>query len=760
MGVMDLEYSSDAVIEGLLQSVDRPGDFCVQGRRYAPMPTLEVEGVGRLAFPVPEEQLQALIGTAERAPYGKGPETVVDTSVRNCWQIGAERIGLTGGAWPDMFAGILKDVASGLGCPGDRLEARLYKLLVYERGGFFFPHRDSEKAPGMIATLTISLPVAGEGGELIVRHRDREIAVDMNVAEPAELAFAAFYADCPHEILPVAAGHRLSLIFNLCLRAGDGDTPREPPDYGDQVAAIARRLGAWQRESGAEEKIVWLLDHDYSEFGLSLEMLKNGDIARTRVLGAAADVAECELHAAIVHIEQQGDAMYDGDYAPGLGWGLDEADLEMGEPFASWYWLDGWAARDGARPEFGKIALMPGELLPRGALDDVEPDDRWVHEATGNEGVTMEHAWRRAALVLWPRSRTLPILAGTGIGSAVAWLATQVERDANIAPLASQVIDLWPAGARGDDAENRSRMLGLLTAAGGKEGLSRFLLEVIAPGYTGAENEALPAAMEAAGPKVARRFLHALVDAKFRKRTERILALLRRLDDERVGSRSGMVREALGSVLRAVSGESRQPGRLSKGSLTDLFILAWRHDLIGEAEAAAGAIVSTPLADPCRTLPDALETMWDELPSAGAAAFATLWRCAAHALLERSATPPREPDHWRIPCPVECGCEICAGLRTFCADPAARVARFPLRTDLRAHLHGTIDVHKLEIDHVTERRGRPYTLVCTKNRSGHKRRVKEHATDIKRMCLLMVTAPDGAREIASLQGAVDASMRA
>ena len=63
----------------------------------------------------------------------------------------------------------------------------------------------------MIATLSISLPVKGRGGELFVRHRDREVRMYMGADEPSELAFAAFYADCTHEIQPVVEGHRLSL---------------------------------------------------------------------------------------------------------------------------------------------------------------------------------------------------------------------------------------------------------------------------------------------------------------------------------------------------------------------------------------------------------------------------------------------------------------------------------------------------------------------------------------------------------------------
>ena len=99
---------------------------------------------------------------------------------------------------------------------------------------------------------------------------------------------------------------------------------------------------------------------------------------------------------------------------------------------------------------------MDGELLPRGALDHAVPDEQRLHEASGNEGVSLERAYRHAALVLWPRSRTLAILAGPGIGGAVAWLAAELDRNAGAADtrtrrLASQLVDMWPTGRAGHD---------------------------------------------------------------------------------------------------------------------------------------------------------------------------------------------------------------------------------------------------------------------------------------------------------------------
>ena len=143
-------------------------------------------------------------------------------------------------------------------------------------------------------------------------------------------------------------------------------------------------------------------------------MLKNGDAAVARVLAPAADRAECELHAALVHIEEYGTAEYAGS-PEGWGWdGADDADWEMGDVDDGRRWLDGWVHPDGGQPPFGEVELPPEELLPRGALADVPPDEQWVHEASGNAGVSIERAYRRTALVVWPRSRTVKILGARG----------------------------------------------------------------------------------------------------------------------------------------------------------------------------------------------------------------------------------------------------------------------------------------------------------------------------------------------------------
>jgi len=152
----------------------------VNGEVEIPMPKVEVEGVGVLSFPVPDAQIQQLIQQSVRAPYGRGEETILDESVRKVWQLPPEKVCVGGKSWSANFDGLLVQVIAGLGCEGTNVRAELYKLLIYDTGGFFKSHRDTEKTGGMFGTLVLVLASAHRGGELVIRHADREVAVDLS----------------------------------------------------------------------------------------------------------------------------------------------------------------------------------------------------------------------------------------------------------------------------------------------------------------------------------------------------------------------------------------------------------------------------------------------------------------------------------------------------------------------------------------------------------------------------------------------------
>ena len=157
----------------ILAAVKRPGDFSTSGSLEALMPRLDIEGVGTVSFPVPAAQARHIIRQAVLAPYGRGQDTIVDTRVRKVWQLAPSMVRLGGTHWADTLSTIVTRVSRELGAPTSAVTAEFYKLLVYDKGGFFVSHRDTEKAAGMFATLVVVLPSAHRGGELVIRHTAR-----------------------------------------------------------------------------------------------------------------------------------------------------------------------------------------------------------------------------------------------------------------------------------------------------------------------------------------------------------------------------------------------------------------------------------------------------------------------------------------------------------------------------------------------------------------------------------------------------------
>ena len=236
-------------LAALLTGVERPGDFYTGGTEEIFSPRIEVDGVGPVALPLLQVQIEALMAAAERAPYGRGEETVYDEKVRRTWQIEAGRVHIGGRHWAQSLDAMVAKAAEGLGVAGP-VQAEFNKLLAYGEGDFFVSHRDTEKAAGMFGTLVVVLPSIFTGGELVVRHRGREAKLDMRREDPSEAAFAAFYADCLHEVLPITSGCRLTLIYNLVRRAG---ALPEPPNYGSEQDRVAGLLRQWADAAGTPE---------------------------------------------------------------------------------------------------------------------------------------------------------------------------------------------------------------------------------------------------------------------------------------------------------------------------------------------------------------------------------------------------------------------------------------------------------------------------------------------------------------------------
>ena len=184
-GASDTPALEDALLAAL-QLVGAPGKFACGGTVEslpAFTPAVTVEGVGRLALPLCAEQAATLRAASQPAPYGKGQDTVLDEAVRRARQVPAACVAIAP-LWQSALQRVVQQVVAELGVGAAasalRVEAQLDKLVLYEPGGFFLPHKDTEKAAGMFATLVVQLPCSGghAGGELRVTHRGESFVAD------------------------------------------------------------------------------------------------------------------------------------------------------------------------------------------------------------------------------------------------------------------------------------------------------------------------------------------------------------------------------------------------------------------------------------------------------------------------------------------------------------------------------------------------------------------------------------------------------
>lgn len=346
--------------------------------------SLEVDGVGRCRLPLRPEQAEQLLAAAAPSPFGYRDQTLHDPEVRASRELPARAVRLSE-AWERRLARGLQQLQAELGLPEDvELRAELQKLVLYEPGGFFRPHRDTERAPDMWGSLVVVLPCAHEGGELVVRHAGEEVCFDASAAaSERQLAFIGFYADCVHEICPVRSGLRAVLTFSL-----HGEVaPLAPPGGGEEALR-----GALAEHIEDVDWLVLLLDHSYTRQRSSWEDLKLEDSRRAGLLRQLAPELGCAAFLAFAHVcdffEYDEDEPAEGTregFGPRVGGELTLSD-----------WQDA-----AGRPCVGTEETVDDACI----VSLVPPMERQPHQVegepwTGNEGGTAFQWYHQAAVVL------------------------------------------------------------------------------------------------------------------------------------------------------------------------------------------------------------------------------------------------------------------------------------------------------------------------------------------------------------------------
>lgn len=413
-----------------IRQATRSAKFCVGGEFPRVDPEIHISDLGRVAVPLKSAQAKEIIQRCRIAPYGQGTKTLVDTDVRNSYELDPGEF-QPGKAWNTAIVETTRRVASELGLPPDALEAKIYKLLIYERGGFFLPHRDSEKCDRMVASLIVVLPNSFDGGELMVRHgvAEQKFSFD-EAAQGRTPSYAAFFADCEHEVRRVNRGRRLCLTYNLVLKPSPETTRKQlPPD--DPTEPLLESIRGWTSQR-PEEPLVFTLDHFYTEHGLSQDLLKGSDRKLADLLSRAAEKTNCRLQLAQVtrHLQQWAD---DGSfgrwqrrsarYAPPA-----QRSLQIGETYADELQGMQWTDLDGTKQPWGEIPFDLTAIVSSTPINDWQPTSQEFEGYTGNAGNTLDRWYHRSAMVLWRRDRHFDVLARIGLEASIPLLASMLAK--------------------------------------------------------------------------------------------------------------------------------------------------------------------------------------------------------------------------------------------------------------------------------------------------------------------------------------------
>ena len=443
----------------LMDKVKTSGVFSVNGTLPPIAPGLKVKGVGNIALPLLEQQAKSLINLSQQAPFGYGEETIVDTNVRNSWQIAAEDFELTNPQWEETLRETIDQIGKQLGLDDCKIEFEPYKLLVYEEGSFFAPHRDTEKMPNMFATLVINLPSDHEGGDLIVSHGDQSQRYSFADKDSFQPCFVAFYADCYHEVKPITSGYRICLIYNLAI------AERNKQPLLSQQSKIFEDIGSaiqqWTQENSKNPILTYLLEHSYSEQNISLSNLKQGDFAKASVLLNAAEENGCQAFLCLVtyYRTSYGETIYYGRYS--TKYDLTEEDFEEYDVDEEEVYAHSFVTVTGVKIDVKKLRLDEDEILAKTPLREGPGRGYSISEATGNEGATKDLWYHRGAVIMWPKDREFDLVTKMDLDYGIHVLKTSLQEQTladgdyrqKIIRLADHILENLPTYRKNDISE-------------------------------------------------------------------------------------------------------------------------------------------------------------------------------------------------------------------------------------------------------------------------------------------------------------------
>jgi hypothetical protein len=382
--------------------------------------TITVDGVGAITFPINKDTVQSFLRVSKPAQYGLRKKTLTDTTVRNTYEITADKVHV---AYEGKhFTAMMDKIRGALGLSNQtRLIPHLHNMLVYEAGQFFKPHQDTEKLDDMVATLVVVLPCPHIGGDLLIRHnKDKHRFVSENL-DADSIKCVAFYSDCQHEIEKIKKGTRIVLTYNLVLKGDDA------LNIASTNTVLQNALKHYfdipsQTERSEPPKLAYLLEHSYTEHSLNWNRLKGADRQHAHHLVSAAEACGLTPHLALAEIHETWSTEGDED-------GADDA--EPSDLIDSGITLSTWIDKDNHRLPYTACSISEDEICSNVGYADSDPDEEEYEGYMGNYGNTVDYWYRRAAIVLWSKSDQVAMQFKFDYPSAVQALVKLTQKPNN-----------------------------------------------------------------------------------------------------------------------------------------------------------------------------------------------------------------------------------------------------------------------------------------------------------------------------------------
>ncbi|KAF9044405.1 hypothetical protein BJ165DRAFT_1390309 [Panaeolus papilionaceus] len=422
---------NDALYHALSKNFDFAGNYYHRSvEPNAPNPILTIEGIGLIGLPLSERDAQMIVSRAAQAPFGKGDQTIVDTSVRDTWEIEPAHVSFQNPKWKTFVDETAMKVWKALGVAPNKTRPRceLYKLLLYQTGSHFLPHQDTAKAPGMFATVVIVLPSAFGGGAVHVSHAGRSTILDVSKGSILNTSVLAWYTDVVHEVKPITSGYRLALSYNLVYSTSNAPLPSPPSVPQGALENLRKALQKWKEDgyeydedSKSELPLhAYMLSHQYSQddLGRGVTALKGKDAHLVSCIIPV--IEEMEFVACLANVEKTEVGTGDDDcgfYKRGVP--------PMGEIEDSYIDLSNLVRiSDGETLDLRlqKFRIEESCVVPRDAFERMAPTGKDYEGYQGNGAGGMSQWYHRSALVLFQKEDETLIVQSIGGPTALVRL--------------------------------------------------------------------------------------------------------------------------------------------------------------------------------------------------------------------------------------------------------------------------------------------------------------------------------------------------